>query len=70
MRYIKLILLGILAVLVIVIVLQNTETVQTNILFVEMSMPIAVLLIGTIFIGFLLGYFARVVKAGRPKKKE
>ena len=70
MHTIKLILLGILAVLVVAVVVQNTDNVQTHVLFVDMSMPIAVLLIGTSCCGFLLGYFAGAIRAGRPKKKE
>ena len=45
----------ILAVLAAIIVLQNTETVETRILFITIAMPRAVLLTGTLLIGFAIG---------------
>ena len=43
------------AILAVVVVLQNTETVDTKILFTTISMPRAALLFITLVIGFLLG---------------
>ena len=42
-------------VICMVIVLQNTEPVSTRILFITITMPRAVLLLGTTCIGFTLG---------------
>ena len=45
----------VLATLVIVVVLQNTEEVSTRILFFSVAMPRAVLLFVTLLVGFILG---------------
>lgn len=52
---VKLVLILVLALLVAVLVLQNTDTVETRVLFVTMSMPQAVLLFVTALFGFVLG---------------
>ncbi len=51
----KLIIAGILALLVLIVILQNTAAVETRIFFVTITMPRAVLLIGTTLVGFILG---------------
>jgi uncharacterized integral membrane protein len=51
----KAIILVILALLGMIIVLQNTETVETRLLIWSISMPRAVLLLGTSLIGFAAG---------------
>lgn len=51
----KAIFLVVLALLGMIIVLQNTETVETRLLFWSISMPRAVLLLGTSLIGFAAG---------------
>ena len=45
-----------LLVFVAVVVLQNTETVETRLLFATVSMPRAMLLGGTLAIGVLSGF--------------
>lgn len=52
---IKLAALGLLLLLTVVIVLQNTETVETKLLFFTLSMPRAALLFGALTIGFSVG---------------
>jgi uncharacterized integral membrane protein len=42
----------------VIVVLQNTEPVETRILFVTLSIPGAMLLLGTMIVGFLVGMFA------------
>lgn len=44
------------AVLVLIVVLQNTQPVETKILFATVSMPRALLLFITLLVGFLLGF--------------
>ena len=44
-----------LAVLTIIIILQNTVPVETNILFMTITMPRALLLLGTLLTGFAIG---------------
>lgn len=58
MKQIKHIAAIVLAVLGIVIVLQNTDSVETNLLFVTVTMPRAVLLFITLLIGFVSGICA------------
>lgn len=41
--------------IVVVVVLQNTQTVETKLLFLAVTMPNAALLFGTLIIGFAIG---------------
>lgn len=58
---VKMIVAATLALLVLIVVLQNTESVETKLLFTTITMPRAALLFGTLLIGFALG----VLAAGR-----
>ncbi len=49
---------AILALLALVIILQNTQSVETRILFISVVMPRAALLFVTLVIGFVLGILA------------
>jgi len=49
---------AIVAILVIVVVLQNTQAVETKLLLVSVTMPRAVLLFITLAIGFVIGMLA------------
>lgn len=53
----KLKIVGVAAVvlIVLVVVLQNTQTVETNLLFLTVTMPNAALLFGTFIVGFAIG---------------
>ena len=51
----KIVGLAVIALLVLIVVLQNTEAVKTKILFVTVTVPGAVMLFGTLIIGFILG---------------
>ena len=51
----KLITIAIVAVLMVIIVFQNTDAVDTKILFLTITMPRAALLFGTLVIGFVIG---------------
>lgn len=42
-------------VIVVVVVLQNTQVVDTKLLFLTVTMPNAALLFGTLIIGFAIG---------------
>lgn len=48
----------VLLALVVVLVLQNTEPVETRFLFATVSMPRALLLVLTLLVGFALGLLA------------
>ena len=51
----KIVGLAVIALLVVIVVLQNTEAVETKILFITVTVPGAVMLFGTLIIGFILG---------------
>ena len=55
MNKLKLIAIGVLALLVLVVVLQNTQAVETKLLFLTVTLPNAALLFGTLIIGFAIG---------------
>ncbi len=61
---------AIVGLLVVIVVLQNTEIVETQILFTTISMPRAALLFGTLVIGFMLGILTAGRLAARAKKAE
>lgn len=56
------ILLALVGLLVVIVVLQNTETVETEFLFASLAMPRALLL----FLTFLLGIVTGLLIAARP----
>lgn len=66
-KNVKLTLIGILVVLGLIIVLQNTESVRTQILFITIAMPRAILLIVTLAIGFGLGLLTAFVQRHRRR---
>ena len=65
MTKLKVVILAVVGLLVLIIVLQNTESVETKLLFISVTMPRAILLFGTLLIGFALG----VLTAGRIGRK-
>lgn len=67
MNKVKLILAGIGIVLVMIIVLQNTEHVETHFLFLSLSMPRAILLFVTFLAGLLIGFLGATISAKRAK---
>ena len=62
----KLVALLVLAVLAIVLVIQNTQAVATRLLFVTVSMPLAALLALTLLIG-LAGGVLIALKVGKRR---
>lgn len=67
---IKLILAGTAILLFVIIVLQNTDTVETKLLFFSLTMPQAALLFGAMAIGFTLGVLManRLTVRGRSER--
>ena len=55
MNRFKMISIAILTIVGVIIILQNTEQVETKLLFLSITMPRAILLMGTTLIGFALG---------------
>lgn len=65
MRKAKLITAIVIAVLVVVLLLQNTDPVETRLIFMSVKMPRAMLLLVTFLLGFVAG--AAVSKGFRKK---
>ena len=51
----KIVGIAVLVLIVLIVVLQNTQNVDTTLLFVTVTMPNAALLFGTLIIGFAIG---------------
>ena len=55
MNKVKLVAIALISLVVLIVVLQNTQAVETNLLFLTVTMPRAALLFGTLIIGFAIG---------------
>ncbi len=64
--------IALLALLVLIVVLQNTEPVETKILFFSITMPGAALLFGALVVGFIIGVFTagKVLTRIKDKSKQ
>lgn len=71
MRQIRLILAVVFAVLIVVVALQNTESVDTRLLFATVTMPRAVLLFTAMALGFGSGVLASLywLRSSSPSKE-
>ena len=67
MKRLRSLVFALVAVLVIIVVLQNTQSVETRILFVNLSMPRAVLLCVTLLVGVVLGL---VIASWRGRERD
>ena len=72
MKKLKIVGIAIVVLLVVIVVLQNTQQVETKLLFLTMTMPNAALLFGTLVIGFAIGvvtagHIGSVVKRSPPE---
>ena len=70
MKRFKMISIAVLAILGVIIILQNTEQVETRILFLSITMPRAILLMGTTLIGFALGVLVALFFPRKEQPKE
>jgi len=57
----------VLAILAIIVIAQNSASVDTRLLFVTVTMPRAVLLLVTLVIGFVLGLLFSLVLSKKSK---
>jgi putative membrane protein len=55
MNKLKVVAIGFLALVVVFVVLQNTQAVETKLLFLTLTLPNAALLFGTLIVGFAIG---------------
>ena len=68
MERFKLTSIAVLVVLGVIIILQNTQPVETRILFMTITMPRAILLMGTTLIGFALGVLVSFLFQKKERK--
>lgn len=61
----KIVALVLIALVAVIVIFQNTSTVETKFLFITVEMPQVVLLAGTLLIGFAMG----VLAAGRLARR-
>jgi uncharacterized integral membrane protein len=55
MNKLKVVAIAVLTFVVVFVVFQNTQAVETRVLFVTLTLPNAALLFGTLIIGFAIG---------------
>jgi lipopolysaccharide assembly protein A len=55
MNRLKIVAIAVLGLVVVIVVLQNTQAVETKLLFLTVTLPNAALLFGTLIIGFAVG---------------
>jgi uncharacterized integral membrane protein len=55
MNKLKLVAIAVISLVAVIVVLQNTQSVETKLLFLTLTMPNAALLFGTLIIGFTIG---------------
>jgi uncharacterized integral membrane protein len=60
---------GILAALVIIVALQNSQQVRIDVLFVTVDAPLIVTLLVAVAVGALLGYVAPVIRRHRRAER-
>jgi uncharacterized integral membrane protein len=70
MKKAKLILIIVISILAFIIFLQNTESVETRILFMKVAMPRAILLISTFLAGFVAGTITTSLLLRKSGKKK
>ena len=58
MKKFKIITIAVVSILVLIVILQNTQSVETKLLFVKITMPRAFLLMLTFLFGFIAGLLA------------
>ena len=56
---------GVLAFLVLVVALQNSQEVRVDVLFVTVNAPLIVILLAAVAIGAMIGYVAPLVRRHR-----
>jgi uncharacterized integral membrane protein len=68
MKKFKITLIIIISVLALIVFLQNTETVQTKLLFASVTMPRALLLLLTFLMGFITGLITTSIILRKSRK--
>ena len=55
MNKLKVVAIAVIAVVAVIVVFQNTQAVETKLLFLTLTLPNAALLFGTLIVGFAIG---------------
>jgi len=61
---------GILIALVVIVALQNSQQVRVDVLFVNVSAPLIVILLAAVAVGALIGYIAPLVLRHRREGRD
>jgi len=64
----KIVGIAVIVLFVVIVVLQNTQAVETKLLFLTVTMPNAVLLFGTLIIGSATGVLTAGIMVSRVKQ--
>lgn len=64
----KIVGIAVVVLIVVIVVLQNTQDVETRLLFLSVTMPKASLLFGTLIIGFAIGVLTAGHIVSRAKR--
>jgi uncharacterized integral membrane protein len=73
MNKLKVVAIAVIALVAVVVVLQNTQAVETKLLFLTLTLPNAALLFGTLIVGFAIGVLTAghiVSNAKRPLSQQ
>jgi putative membrane protein len=70
MQKVKMVIIIVISLLALIVFLQNTEVVETRLLFMRVAMPRALLLISTFIIGFVAGIITVSLLLRKSGKKE
>jgi uncharacterized integral membrane protein len=68
MKKLKMTVIVVVSLLVLIVVLQNTQSVETKLLFVTITMPRAFLLFLTFLFGFIVGSVSTLTFSQKGKK--
>jgi uncharacterized integral membrane protein len=68
MNKLKIVAVAVVVLLVVIVVLQNTQVVETKLLFLTVTMPNAALLFGTLVVGFAIGVLTAGHIVSRAKR--
>jgi uncharacterized integral membrane protein len=68
MKRFKIIAIAVVLLLFLIVILQNTQSVETKLLFAEITMPVAFLLMLTFVFGFIAGLLATLRLESKAKR--
>jgi len=66
----KLIVILVLVGLALILILQNTQSVSLNFFFWSLALPLVVLVVGLLAVGFVIGFLSAKMKGPRDERLE